>query len=65
MKNFMPIVMFAIASAFLIWLVATTLAAPGNVKPQIHDCGKAIDGKTGGPLVCCKVSFVREQQTRL
>lgn len=69
MKTFMPVVLFAISAAFLIWLVAATFAAPDrsrlppDMKYQAHDCGAAVDVKTGYPLVCCRVSVVRELGT--
>lgn len=73
MKTFMLVVLSVLAAVFLIWLVVTAFAAtddgrsrmPPDIGYQLHDCGKAVDGPTGAPLVCCRVSLVREQTSRL
>ena len=51
-----------IGLAFMIWVVAVNAAEP--VQPDgyaLVDCGGAVDGMSGSPLVCCRV--VREEAT--
>ena len=61
MKAQAAVMFLVVALAFLAWVIMVS-AEP--LKPDgyaLDDCGGAIDGKTGLPLVCCRV--VKEEKT--
>ena len=57
MKKFIPIVMVIISSVFLVWLAAQAFSGDHRREPKLVpvDCGPGVDGRTGQPLVCCRM----------